>query len=91
MRHTAGSHDNSLRCSFCGQSQEKAGKLIASPGDRPRAYICDECVAVCEAIIEDDKLEPGGLPSHPLLITRICHIYSSAVKLTCLLVARTFP
>lgn len=35
------------------------GKLISSPSDYPRAYICDECIAVCSAIIEDDR---GVLP-----------------------------
>jgi ATP-dependent protease Clp ATPase subunit len=55
MRRTA--RDSTLRCSFCGKSQEKAGKLIASPSDRPRAYICDECIAVCHSILEDDRLE----------------------------------
>jgi ATP-dependent Clp protease ATP-binding subunit ClpX len=30
-------------------------KLISSPSDYPRAYICDECVAVCNSILEDDK------------------------------------
>jgi hypothetical protein len=31
------------------------GKLISSPSDYPRAYICDECIAVCCSIMEDDK------------------------------------
>jgi ATP-dependent Clp protease ATP-binding subunit ClpX len=33
------------------------GKLISTPGDYPKAYICDECVAVCNSILEDDKPE----------------------------------
>ncbi|NYF79993.1 ATP-dependent Clp protease ATP-binding subunit ClpX [Granulicella arctica] len=42
-------------------------KLISSPSDYPRAYICDECVAVCNSILEDDRTEatPGGAaPAH---------------------------
>ena len=41
-------------------------KLISSPSDYPRAYICDECVAVCNSILEDDRSEaqPGGAPAH---------------------------
>jgi len=41
-------------------------KLISSPSDYPRAYICDECVAVCNSILEDDRSEtqtPTG-PNH---------------------------
>ncbi len=33
-------------------------KLISSPSEYPRAYICDECVAVCNSILEDDRAEP---------------------------------
>jgi len=47
--------DDSLRCSFCHKSQDVVGKLISSPSDYPRAYICDECVAVCNSILEDDR------------------------------------
>ncbi|HMD99082.1 MAG TPA: ATP-dependent Clp protease ATP-binding subunit ClpX [Terriglobia bacterium] len=47
--------DETLRCSFCQKSQEAVGKLISSPGDQARAYICDECVGVCNAILEEDQ------------------------------------
>lgn len=46
-----------LRCSFCGKTQDQVGKLISSPSDYPRAYICDECVGVCNSILEDDPAE----------------------------------
>jgi ATP-dependent Clp protease ATP-binding subunit ClpX len=55
---------DALRCSFCHKSQDVVGKLISSPSDYPRAYICDECIAVCNSILEDDKVEPqAGGPS----------------------------
>jgi ATP-dependent Clp protease ATP-binding subunit ClpX len=55
--------DDSLRCSFCHKSQDVVGKLISSPSDYPRAYICDECIAVCNSILEDDRQDqPYGLP-----------------------------
>jgi ATP-dependent Clp protease ATP-binding subunit ClpX len=55
--------DDSLRCSFCHKSQDVVGKLISSPSDYPRAYICDECIAVCNSILEDDRQEqPYGAP-----------------------------
>jgi ATP-dependent Clp protease ATP-binding subunit ClpX len=58
--------DDSLRCSFCHKSQDAVAKLISSPSDYPRAYICDECVGVCNSILEDDKSEaqPGAAPAH---------------------------
>jgi ATP-dependent Clp protease ATP-binding subunit ClpX len=49
-----------LRCSFCKKSQNVVGKLISSPSDYPRAYICDECVRVCYSILEDDQPDPPG-------------------------------
>ncbi len=49
------SSDEILRCSFCHKSQDAVAKLISSPSDYPRAYICDECVAVCNSILEDDR------------------------------------
>ena len=65
MKTTRGAEE-SLRCSFCHKSQDSVAKLISSPSDYPRAYICDECVAVCNSILEDDKGEaqPGAAPAH---------------------------
>jgi len=50
-----GHHEGVIRCSFCHKSQDEVGKLISSPSDYPRAYMCDECVAVCNSILEDDR------------------------------------
>ncbi|MGI4854846.1 MAG: ATP-dependent Clp protease ATP-binding subunit ClpX [Janthinobacterium lividum] len=67
MKTSKGS-DDSLRCSFCHKSQDTVAKLISSPSDYPRAYICDECVAVCNSILDDDRTEvqttqaPAALP-----------------------------
>ena len=47
--------EEALRCSFCHKSQDAVAKLISSPSDYPRAYICDECVAVCNSILDDDR------------------------------------
>ena len=64
MKTSRGS-DESLRCSFCHKSQDAVAKLISSPSDYPRAYICDECVGVCNSILEDDRAEalPGVAPA----------------------------
>jgi ATP-dependent Clp protease ATP-binding subunit ClpX len=58
--------DELLRCSFCHKSQDAVAKLISSPSDYPRAYICDECVAVCNSILEDDRTEThaAAAPDH---------------------------
>ena len=39
-----------LVCSFCGKSQEEVKKLIAGPS----VYICDECIELCNEIIEEE-------------------------------------
>src|ERR1700760_431483 len=64
MKTSRGS-DESLRCSFCHKSQDAVAKLISSPSDYPRAYICDECVGACNSILEDDRREvlPGAAPA----------------------------
>lgn len=46
-RDTSGS----LRCSFCGKGQKEVKKLIAGPG----VYICDECIELCNDIIDEEK------------------------------------
>jgi len=58
--------DDTLRCSFCHKSQDVVGKLISSPSDYPRAYICDECIAVCNSILEDDKTDAPSSAPHKL-------------------------
>ena len=40
----------SVRCSFCGKAQENVRKIVAGPG----VYICDECVDLCNSIIESE-------------------------------------
>jgi ATP-dependent Clp protease ATP-binding subunit ClpX len=63
---TRSGSDEVLRCSFCHKSQDAVAKLISSPSDYPRAYICDECVAVCNSILEDDRAEThaAAAPNH---------------------------
>src|SRR3979411_3471471 len=65
MKTSRGS-DESLRCSFCHKSQDAVAKLISSPSDYPRAYICDECVAVCNSILEAARTEShaAAAPNH---------------------------
>src|SRR6266508_4323688 len=45
-----------LKCSFCGKSQKQVKKLIAGPG----VYICDECIDLCNEIIEEELAETGA-------------------------------
>src|SRR5437773_2813933 len=46
-----------LKCSCCGKSQKQVKKLIAGPG----VYICDECIDLCNEIIEEELAEPSEL------------------------------
>src|SRR5574341_2372791 len=53
-----------LKCSFCGKSQEQVRKLVAGPG----VYICDECIELCNEIIEEElygEQEPAGPRATP--------------------------
>lgn len=43
-------NENQYKCSFCGKSQDEVRKLIAGPG----VFICDECVSLCNSIIEEE-------------------------------------
>jgi ATP-dependent Clp protease ATP-binding subunit ClpX len=52
-----GEGDALLKCSFCGKSQKQVKKLIAGPG----VYICDECIDLCNEIIEEELAEPADL------------------------------
>ncbi|MBX3138318.1 ATP-dependent protease ATP-binding subunit ClpX, partial [Candidatus Obscuribacterales bacterium] len=51
--------DNRLKCSFCGKSQDQVKKLIAGPG----VYICDECVDLCNEILDEELFEGGPAAS----------------------------
>ncbi|MCZ4496064.1 MAG: clpX, partial [Thermoleophilia bacterium] len=46
-----------LLCSFCGKSQRQVKKLIAGPG----VYICDECIELCNEIIDEELTERTSL------------------------------
>lgn len=57
-------NEETLRCSFCGKSQKEVKKLIAGNG----VYICDECVSLCNEILEEERFEhlegiKQGLPT----------------------------
>ncbi len=49
-------YDSHLKCSFCGKSQEQVRKLIAGPG----VYICDECVDLCNEILDEELLDSSA-------------------------------
>ncbi len=51
------SSEETLHCSFCHKTQEQVEKLISSPSEYPRSYICNECVSVCQQILEEEKRE----------------------------------
>jgi len=52
-------YDSHLKCSFCGKSQEQVRKLIAGPG----VYICDECVDLCNEILDEELFAASGSTS----------------------------
>jgi ATP-dependent Clp protease ATP-binding subunit ClpX len=54
------------KCSFCGKTQEQVRKLIAAPG----VYICDECVDLCNEILDEELYEGAKSPDAPPLEIR---------------------
>ena len=45
------------RCSFCNKPQDSDARLIASSGELPRVYICDDCVLTCNGILDEKRTE----------------------------------
>ena len=45
--------NRTIRCSFCGKTQEQVQRIIAGPG----VYICNECINICNNIIDEDLYE----------------------------------
>jgi ATP-dependent Clp protease ATP-binding subunit ClpX len=61
-----------LKCSFCGKSQKQVQQLIAGPG----VYICDECVELCNEIIEERLAEAGEEPTGDFELPKPKEIFS---------------
>ncbi len=51
-----GDEKGQLKCSFCGKNQDQVKKLVAGPG----VYICDECIELCNEIIEEELADDFG-------------------------------
>ena len=71
-------YDSHLKCSFCGKSQEQVRKLIAGPG----VYICDECVDLCNEILDEELLDsnasgPQQTPARKLLRSGVLALAAS--------------
>jgi ATP-dependent Clp protease ATP-binding subunit ClpX len=64
--------DNRLKCSFCGKSQDQVKKLIAGPG----VYICDECVDLCNEILDEELFEggPRPAPASDTVVPQLVHV-----------------
>src|SRR3954451_9528578 len=58
-----------LKCSFCGKSQKQVKKLIAGPG----VYICEECIDLCNEIIDEELSESSDLKFEELPKPREIH------------------
>ncbi|MDH5559716.1 MAG: ATP-dependent Clp protease ATP-binding subunit ClpX [Deltaproteobacteria bacterium] len=53
-----------LRCSFCGKTQDEVEKIIAGPS----VYICDECIELCNDIIEEERAKERSTDTQPSLL-----------------------
>ena len=68
-----GDDKSQLKCSLCGKLQEQVRKLVAGPG----VYICDECIELCNEIIEEEQTKVAAehgfkLSGHSLVLYGIC-------------------
>jgi len=60
--------NETIRCSFCGKSQDAVEKMISSPKERPGTYICDQCVRVCVDILDGEDRPTGPQEKPPTMI-----------------------
>jgi ATP-dependent Clp protease ATP-binding subunit ClpX len=70
-----GDERDRLKCSFCGKTQEQVRKLVAGPG----VYICDECIELCNEIIEEElygetrgQAKPKSIPKPQEIYQTLC-------------------
>jgi hypothetical protein len=88
MTQASAPRTNVLSCSFCHKSQDTVARLISSPNDYPRAYICDECIAVCASILDDDRdqseadatMAAPDEETHPLLAHPLASSLFTAIE-----------
>jgi hypothetical protein len=57
-----GESSDLVKCSFCGKTQKQVGKLIAGPG----VYICNECIKLCNDVIDEEGIENPEASETPL-------------------------
>ena len=50
-------NNEGIKCSFCGKTQEQVKRLVAGPD----VYICDECIELCQDIIDDTDYEDSNI------------------------------
>ncbi|HLN12546.1 MAG TPA: ClpX C4-type zinc finger protein, partial [bacterium] len=62
-----------LKCSFCGKTQEQVRKLVAGPG----VYICDECIELCNEIIEEELAAGPHGHAKPRTVPKPHEIYQT--------------
>jgi ATP-dependent protease Clp ATPase subunit len=55
-----------IRCSFCFKSEDQVSKMISSPGEGAKSYICDECIRSCAFLLE--RVGVDGPIGHPIAL-----------------------
>lgn len=75
--------NDTMRCSFCSKSDSEVRKMIAGPG----VYICDECVDICQEIVNEDVQTGLSKPVHPSpsysgYVCSLCRIVNPAEQVT---------
>jgi ATP-dependent Clp protease ATP-binding subunit ClpX len=69
--------DDNLRCSFCHKDQKSVERLIASPGETGRAYICNECISICQSILQEEQQKQEEAATGPPRLPKPAEIKDS--------------
>ena len=54
--------EDTIRCSFCGRTQDQVRKMIAGAGNN-NVFICDECIELCSEILEEELEDEAEVPA----------------------------
>ena len=83
-------HDeDEIRCSFCSKTQDQVDTFISNPADRSsRVYICNECVEVCNSVLEEHQKARAATPVEARLRASVLEEHERAKAASATVVGR---
>jgi ATP-dependent protease Clp ATPase subunit len=79
--------EDEIRCSFCGKTQDQVDTLISNPSDS-RVFICNECVAVCNSVLEEHQKARAATPVEARLRASVLEEHERAKAASATVVGR---